>query len=89
MEKSEVKDCVKCTKKFLVIPQEKTFYERKKLPLPKVCPTCRRDRRRSLRNERTLYKRTCDKCSAEVMSTYPKDSPYVVYCEKCYLNMFA
>ena len=83
-EKSEVKKCAKCTNEFLITTQEKDFYEKKNLPDPKNCSKCRRDRRRSLRNPRKLYKRPCDKCKTELMSTYSKDSPYIVYCEKCY-----
>jgi hypothetical protein len=38
----------------------------------------------ALRNERQLYKRTCDKCSAQMLSTFPKEAPYKVYCQKCF-----
>lgn len=84
IEKSEIKKCAKCTKEFLITTQEQAFYDKKSLPQPKNCPKCRRDRRRSLRNARKLYKRPCDKCKTELVSTYFPDSPYVVYCEKCY-----
>jgi hypothetical protein len=86
MEKSETKKCAKCEKKFLVTVHEKKFYEKQGLPFPKNCSECRRERRKGLRNERKLHKRTCDKCGVKLVSTYPSDSPYVVYCEKCYFN---
>jgi len=86
MKEKIAKNCVNCKKKFLIIPQELDFYTRKSLPLPKACSPCRRNRRTSLRNERKLYDRKCDKCDISLKSTYPLDSEYIIYCEKCYLN---
>lgn len=83
-EKSETKKCAKCEKEFLITPQEQAFYDKKNLPQPNVCSKCRRDRRRGLRNARKLFSRTCDKCKTELMSTYPQESPFIVYCKKCY-----
>lgn len=74
----------KCGKEFNVIPQEQKFYEDKKLPLPDQCPACRHRLRMALRNERKLYKRNCDKCKTEMLSTYPKDVEYTIYCQKCF-----
>lgn len=36
-------------------------------------------RRLALRNERSLYKRTCDSTGASIVSMFPTDSPYIVY----------
>lgn len=82
--KSEKAICKQCSKEFLIIPQEHQFYKRKKLPTPENCPECRRKRRLSLRNERVLYKRKCDKCKKDIISTYSADSKYIVYCQECY-----
>lgn len=76
--------CSDCSKQFLIIPQETAFYSKKGLPLPKKCPECRQKARLSLRNERTLYKRTCNKCGKEIISTYSSDSKYVIYCQECF-----
>ncbi|MFH1012841.1 MAG: zinc-ribbon domain containing protein [Candidatus Peregrinibacteria bacterium] len=84
MKKGQTHHCRQCKKEFLVIAQEQAFYQQKKLPFPQHCPECRRDRRRGLRNERKLYERRCDKCHLELLSTYAKDCPYIVYCEDCY-----
>lgn len=81
---SEKAHCKACSKEFLIIPQEQTFYTKKGLPKPENCPECRRKRRLSLRNERKLYKRKCDKCSKDMVSTYSPESPYKVYCQECY-----
>jgi len=73
-----------CNKEFRVIGQEVMFYEQKKLPLPDLCPACRHRQRMALRNERSLYKRTCEKCNESTLSTYPEDAPYTIYCQKCF-----
>ncbi len=73
-----------CGKNFIVIPQEMKFYENKKLPLPDYCPACRHKQRMALRTERTLYKRSCDKCQQSILSVYPQESPYKIYCQKCF-----
>lgn len=76
--------CKACDKDFLIIVPEQAFYKKKGLPWPENCPECRRKRRLSLRNERTLFKRKCDKCKKDIVSTYSADSPYMVYCQECY-----
>lgn len=82
--KDEKRTCAQCGKDFLIIVQEQKFYAKKDLPWPENCPECRQKRRLSLRNERRLYKRTCDKCHKEIISTYAPDSPYIVYCQECF-----
>lgn len=81
---SEKVSCKECSKDFLIIPEEKAFYQRKKLPDPELCPSCRQKRRLSLRNERVLHKRACDKCEKSVISTYKAESPYKIYCQECF-----
>jgi len=80
----EIKTCETCQKQFLIIPQEQEFYRKKDLPWPTNCPECRQRRRLALRNERKLYKRTCDKCKKDIISTYRPDSPYIIYCQECF-----
>ena len=82
--KDEKRTCKKCEKDFLIIVQEQKFYKKKDLPWPENSPECRQKRRLSLRNERNLYKRTCDKCKKDIISTYPPDSKYIVYCQECF-----
>ncbi|MFA5820696.1 MAG: zinc-ribbon domain containing protein [Candidatus Gracilibacteria bacterium] len=81
---SQKNTCKSCGKNFLIVDQEQVFYEKKKLPMPVDCPKCRQNIRLAMRNERNLYKRKCDKCQQEVISTYAPESPYVVYCQKCF-----
>lgn len=80
----EQKTCAQCTKPFLIIDQEQAFYKKKDLPWPENCPECRQKRRLALRNERKLYKRKCDKCQKDMITTYQPDSPYIVYCQECF-----
>jgi Zn ribbon nucleic-acid-binding protein len=85
-KESELLTCTlnNCGKEFKVIPQEMRFYELKKLPLPSHCPACRHKHRMALRSERQLYRRNCDCCKESMLSTYPKEAPYKIYCQKCF-----
>lgn len=76
--------CTQCAKDYYIIDQEQAFYQKKGLPNPELCPECRQKERLTLRNERKLYRRPCQKCQKEIISTYPADSPYTVYCQECY-----
>ncbi len=49
------------------------------IPFPTLCPDCRHQRRRSRRNERTLYHRTCDFSGKSIISIFSPDKPYKVY----------
>lgn len=81
---SEKSVCKKCGKDFLILVEEQEFLKKKKLPMPVECPKCRQDKRLSMRNERTLYKRKCDKCSKMMISPYRPESEFVVYCQECF-----
>lgn len=41
-------------------------------------------RRLTHRNERTLYRRPCDKCKTDAVSIYPPGTPWPVYCNPCW-----
>lgn len=73
-----------CGKQFHIIPQEAKFYDEKGLPLPDHCPSCRHRQRMALRSERALYKRVCDQCGENMLSVYPQEAPYKIYCQKCF-----
>lgn len=87
------KNCTSCTKEFQVMDDELKFLEKvspeykgKKYNLPpsELCPPCRERERMGFRNERNLYKRTCDLCSKEIISIYSPDKTSIVYCNDCY-----
>ena len=49
------------------------------VPAPSCCPSCRRQRRLSFRNERHVYKRRCAASGKDILSVYAPDAPYIVY----------
>ncbi|MFH0851395.1 MAG: hypothetical protein V1876_01465 [Candidatus Peregrinibacteria bacterium] len=54
------------------------------IPPPTLCPDCRQQRRLFWRNERSLYRRTCDHCRKSIIAMYPAGSPFPVYCTECW-----
>lgn len=60
------------------------FYEQVKTVPPLYCPDCRIMRRLAFRNERTFYKIPCGLCKKNIISLYPDDAPYPVYCNECW-----
>jgi Zn ribbon nucleic-acid-binding protein len=81
---AENRICQNCKKDFTIESDDFSFYEKMKVPPPTFCPECRLVRRLIMRNERTLYKRKCDKCGESKIVVYPEDSPYKVYCKECF-----
>ncbi len=72
--------CQNCKNQFVIEPDDFAFYEKIKVPPPTWCPECRLIRRLTFRNERTLYRRSCDLCHASIVTRYPTNSPFPVYC---------
>ncbi len=84
--KSQNKQCKKCNRAFIIEPNDFSFYKKMKVPVPKVCPTCRFKMRAIFRNERTLYKRICKLCGCSIITMYNPNSPYIVYCNDCWIS---
>ena len=84
--KSETKICQNCKKDFTIESEDFKFYEKIKVPPPTFCPECRRQRRLSWRNEKTLYKRTCDLCKNKFISMYHANVVFPVYCRECWYS---
>ncbi|MCC6323287.1 hypothetical protein IT400_00685 [Candidatus Nomurabacteria bacterium] len=80
----ETRNCVKCKNSFTIEETDKNFYAMVKVPLPTFCPTCRFQRRLTFRNDRTLYKRTCEMCKKDVISIYRPEGTIKVVCQKCW-----
>ncbi|KKW48313.1 MAG: hypothetical protein UY99_C0005G0022 [Parcubacteria group bacterium GW2011_GWA1_59_11] len=83
---SESKICQNCKAAFTIEPADFRFYERMQVPPPTWCPECRLQRRWAWRNERGLYKRSCDMCKKEIIAMYPADVPFPVYCRDCWYS---
>ncbi len=80
----ETKTCQNCKNDFLIEEADFNFYTKIQSPPPTFCPDCRLQRRLAWRNERGLYRRKCDKCDKAIISVFPQDSGYVVYCRPCW-----
>lgn len=68
--------CHQCQQQFLL--------EKDDLLPVNNCPDCFQRLLLSFRNERSLHKRQCDLCKKDFIGVYPKNSPYTVYCSKCW-----
>ncbi|MBI5411950.1 hypothetical protein HZA43_02100 [Candidatus Peregrinibacteria bacterium] len=78
--------CVQCSTGFTITPEEirlreriASTFETGPVPSPTLCPDCRMQRRMARRNERTLYRRSCDKSGKKIISVYPEGTPFPVY----------
>lgn len=80
------KTCKTCKKDFEIRDADLIFYEQMKTVPPRDCPDCRMARRLVFRNERTLYKRQCDLCKKDIITVYPPESDFQVYCHDCWWN---
>ncbi len=78
------KQCNQCSKTFPILVEDTAMYTQFSVPEPTLCPDCRNQRRLAFRNERVLYRRNCDKCNVNMVSVYPGDSTYTVYCATCW-----
>ncbi|HTE48465.1 MAG TPA: hypothetical protein VK675_00980 [Candidatus Paceibacterota bacterium] len=80
-------ECKKCSQKFILDRDDLSFYEKMKVPAPKVCPDCRFKMRAMFRNETTLYSgRKCELCGKNIISMYNPKSPYTIYCYDCFYS---
>jgi len=82
----ETRTCINCKSPFAIEPDDFSFYEKMGVPPPTWCPQCRLMRRFMFRNDRTLYKRPCNKCKMDIISIYNKDKPYTIFCQQCWWN---
>ncbi len=83
-----------CMTAFKILLEDLKFYRRMNLPLPRLCPNCRRYQRLKQRNPLQLWERQCmcdndkhehsNKCLNEFETAYAPDRPEIIYCEKCY-----
>ncbi len=80
----ETKKCQHCKNDFEIEETDFNFYQMLTVPPPTLCPTCRLVRRLTWRNERALYKRTCELCKKDVLSVYRVDGGQKVVCQKCW-----
>ena len=80
----EIKQCQGCKKDFGIESEDFSFYEKMKVPAPTWCPECRLINRLTNISERALYKDECDKCGEKIISLFAPETPFTVYCNKCW-----
>ncbi len=76
---SETKTCQSCKTLFVIDQEDIDFYGKIQVPPPTFCPSCRAVRRMTWRNERTLYRRACEKTGKQVITCFAPDSGIHVY----------
>jgi hypothetical protein len=70
----------------VITADDVAIHEKFSVSEPKMCSLCRAQRRLMFRNERTFYKRLCDKCRKDVVSMYSPNKPYPVWCHDCWFS---
>ena len=78
------KTCKNCEAEFEIRDVDFIFYEKLKVPSPTLCPDCRLQRRLMMRNEKNLYKRSCDFCKKSIISFFDSGVSFPVYCTECW-----
>lgn len=73
--------CGQCGALFRIFQEDINFYHLLYVPPPKLCPSCRRQRRLLFLNYSTFYKRPCNVPGhgESIISSYPPDADYPVY----------
>jgi hypothetical protein len=82
----EIIPCAKSSIPFKIIPQELKFYKRMNIPLPTLAPKTRYEELKERRNQQLLWDRKCQKCHAELKTSYQESQSEIVYCEACFNN---
>jgi hypothetical protein len=76
--------CQKSGKIFRIMKEELEFYRQNNFPIPRKHPHIRHTERMKSRPWKLLHIKNCDKCSIEILSVYPEDYEWKIYCEACY-----
>ena len=71
---------------FRIMGRELAFYQKMKLPLPDLSFQSRYKKLLGRYNPRKLHARNCQKCREDLKTTFKPDSPYIVFCEKCFVS---
>ena len=89
----ETRTCRACQSPYPITDRDIEFYtkvsptfngKKEFIPPPTLCPDCRQQRRLAFRNERKLYRRTCDLTGQSILSLYSPDKSLKVYDQKAW-----
>ena len=78
--------CEVTGKKYRIIAQEADFYKKFNLPLPRICPEERYQKRSLLMRPKKLLDSACSICGSSIKTVYSPESGYKIVCEKCYVR---
>ncbi len=78
--------CEETGRPFKIQKRELDILRQQHIPLPRLHPDLRYDKRMKLRNPRQLWERTCMNCQKSIQTTYSPDRPEMIFCEDCYLK---
>lgn len=73
---------------FKIIPQEIKRYRQLQVPLPRITYDERMEERAKKLGGITLYERTCAKTGKPILTTYPPDSPFIIWDREVYEQEF-
>lgn len=71
---------------FKITGREMALYQMMKIPISNECFKTRYIKRFKRYNPRKLYDRKCQKCAKPFKTTFPPDSPHIVFCSECFQN---
>lgn len=79
--KPHTRKCKQCASDFEIFKEDIEFYHKLRVPPPKLCPDCRKQRRLSFSNNTIFYKRKCDapEHSEDFISLFPSEISWKVY----------
>lgn len=80
----EERTCQNCKSPFVIEDEDFQFYKKIDVPPPTWCPECRLIRRFSFTNIWNLHKRKCSKCEKQMISIFPENTEFPVYCQPCW-----
>lgn len=80
----ETRNCQNCKNDFEITADDFGFYQKAGVPVPTLCPRCRRIRRLTWRNDFSLYSRSCAICQKNFVSIYAPNTGFTVLCPKCF-----
>ena len=75
----DTRTCQNCKTDFQIEPDDFSFYEKMKVPVPTRCPLCRMVRRLSFRNERNLFRRKDAHTGKDSFSGFPVEANINTY----------
>ncbi len=82
LSSKDIFSCIQCEQGYKILPQEVEFLKKMNIALPRICPSCRRRKRGSLRPTR-LVERRCNDCSSEIQSVFDVNQEARVLCDRC------